>query len=73
MVYFCYIHRKTGGVPHFEVLGETSRAGAITHATDLLAQRPDAVKAELWEDESLVLTVPPTKGLGDRDQTRISK
>jgi hypothetical protein len=64
MVYFCYIHRKAGGVPHFEVLAETSKDSAITHAADLLAQRPDGLKAELWEDEALVFTLPPPSGLG---------
>jgi hypothetical protein len=64
MVYFCYVHRKTGGVPHFEVLAETSRDSAITHAASLLAQRPDGLRAELWEDEALVVTVPPADGPG---------
>ena len=43
MTYFCYIHRQAGGVPHFEVLPETSQGGAIDMATQLLAQRGDAV------------------------------
>ena len=65
MPYFCYIHRKTGGVPHFEVLPETSHRGAIDRAADLLAQRADGVRAEIWEDERLLFTLPrgaPTSG-----------
>jgi hypothetical protein len=58
MPYFCYIHRKTGGVPHFEVLPEGSRDGAITEAARLLAQRADAVRAEIWEGERLLFTLP---------------
>jgi hypothetical protein len=58
MPYFCYIHRETGGVPHFEVLPETSQGDAIHRATKLLAQRADGVRAEVWEGERLVFTVP---------------
>ena len=58
MPYFCYIHRQTGGVPHFEVLPETSRADAVDRAAKLLAQRADGVRAEIWEGERLVFTVP---------------
>jgi len=58
MSYFCYIHRKAGGVPHFEVLPETSQDGAIDEAARLLAQRTDAVRAEVWEDERLIFTLP---------------
>jgi hypothetical protein len=60
MPYFCYIHRKTGGVPHFEVLPETSHRDAIDRATDLLAQRVDGVRAEIWEGERLLFTLPRT-------------
>jgi hypothetical protein len=58
MTYFCYIHRETGGVPHFEVLPETSQGDAVHQAAKLLAQRADGVRAEVWEGERLVFTVP---------------
>jgi hypothetical protein len=58
MSYFCYIHRLTGGVPYFEVLPETSQVGAIDRAAHLLAERADAVRAEVWEGERLVFTLP---------------
>ena len=58
MPYFCYIHRETGGVPHFEVLPETSPGDAVERAKRLLAQRADGVRAEVWEGERLVFTVP---------------
>jgi hypothetical protein len=58
MTYFCYIHRKTGGVPHFEVLPEMSPGDAVDRAAKLLAQRADGERAEVWEGERLVFTVP---------------
>lgn len=58
MPYFCYIHRTGEGVPYFEVFPETSRDGAIDRAADLLAQRPDGLRAELWEGERLVVSLP---------------
>jgi hypothetical protein len=58
MPYFCYIHRETGGVPHFEVLPETSQSGAVDRAAQLLEQRADGVRAEVWEGERLVFTLP---------------
>ena len=58
MSYFCYIHRKTGGVPHFEVLPETSQVGAIDEAARLLAERSDAIRAEVWEEDRLIFTLP---------------
>ncbi|MFI4964737.1 MAG: hypothetical protein ACHP9T_05145 [Caulobacterales bacterium] len=58
MSYFCYIHRLTGGVPHFEVLPETSRGRAIDLAAHLLAEHADAVRAELWDGERLIFTLP---------------
>ena len=60
MAYFCYIHRQTSGVPHFEVLPETSQGGAIERAQRLMAQRADALRAEVWEDERLVFSLPST-------------
>jgi hypothetical protein len=58
MSYFCYIHRKTGGVPHFEVLPETSQGRAIDEAARLLAERSDAIRAEVWEEDRLIFTLP---------------
>ncbi|HEX3366412.1 hypothetical protein [Phenylobacterium sp.] len=58
MAYFCYIHRRTGGVPHFEVLPDSTEGHAVDIAARLLAQRADAVRAEVWEDERLVFTLP---------------
>ncbi len=58
MPYFCYIHREAGGVPHLEVLPETSQGLAIDRATQLMAQRADAVRAEIWEDERLIMSLP---------------
>ncbi|WP_411288661.1 hypothetical protein [Phenylobacterium sp.] len=57
MPFFCYVHRTGGGVPHFEVLPDMPRAAAIQRAADLLAQRPDGERAELWEGEELVFTL----------------
>jgi hypothetical protein len=58
MPYFCYIHRETGGVPHFEVLPETSQGGAVDRAAARMAQRSDAGRAEVWEGERLFFTLP---------------
>ena len=58
MPFFCYIHRQGDGVPHFEVLPELSARGAQDHAAQLLAQRADGVRAEVWDGDRLVFTVP---------------
>lgn len=58
MSYFCYIHRTAGGVPHLEVLPETSQSDAIDRAAHLLADRADAIRAEIWQDERLIFTLP---------------
>jgi hypothetical protein len=58
MAYFCYIHRQAGGVPHLEVLPETSQGPAIDTAARLMAQRADAIRAEIWEDERLIFSLP---------------
>ena len=58
MAYFCYIHRIAGGVPHFEVLPESSESGAIGLAAHLLADRADGVRAEVWDGERLVFSLP---------------
>lgn len=70
MAYFCYIHRRGTAVPHFEVLAELTESGARDRARQLLAQRADADRAEVWDGDILVLTV---SSLVDADQTRISK
>jgi hypothetical protein len=62
MPYFCYIHRKAGGVPHLEVLPETSQGPAINRAAQLMAQRADAIRAEIWEDERLIFSFPRDPG-----------
>jgi hypothetical protein len=55
--FFCYIHRNTGGVPHFEVLPEVSEQNAILRAWQLLADRMDGERAEIWLGDTLVATV----------------
>jgi hypothetical protein len=64
MVYFCYIHRKTGGAPHFEVLPETSQSDALDHAAQMLSQHANAVRAEVWDDEHLVFSLPYATAAG---------
>ncbi|WP_372786792.1 hypothetical protein [Phenylobacterium sp.] len=58
MVYFCYIHRESGGAPYFEVLAETSQSGAMARAQQMLSQHDGAVRAEVWEGERLVFSLP---------------
>jgi len=58
MPYFCFVHRRSQAAPYFEVLPEMSRQSAIERACALMADRPDAERAELWDGERLVLTVP---------------
>jgi hypothetical protein len=58
LVYFCYIHRESGSAPHFEVLPETSHVGAMEHAAQMMAQRADAIRAEIWEGDRLVFSLP---------------
>ena len=58
MVYLCYIHRKTGGAPHFEVLPETSQSAAMDRAAQMLSQHAGAVRAEVWDGERLVFSLP---------------
>jgi hypothetical protein len=76
MPYLCFIHRRSQAAPYFEVLPDMSRLSAIERAGALLADRPDGERAELWEDERLVLTLPRADAVsaaGEVDQTRISK
>lgn len=65
MAYFCYIHRTGRAVPHFEVLPELTELDARDRAAQLMAQRPDAERAEVWDGDTLVITVP---GLALADQ-----
>jgi len=58
MPFFCYIHRKGDRVPHFEVLPELSAGAAQDRAAQLLAQRADGVRAEVWDGDTLVFTLP---------------
>lgn len=58
MLFFCYIHRHDHGVPHFEVLPESTELGAKRRAAELLAQRVDGERAEVWDGETLVFTIP---------------
>ena len=58
MPFLCYIHRRDQGVPHFEVLPESSELAAMDRATRLLAQRVDGVRAEIWDGDTLVVTLP---------------
>jgi hypothetical protein len=56
--YLCFIHRQTGAAPYFEVLPEMTELSAIERARALLADRPDGARAELWDGEQLVFTLP---------------
>jgi hypothetical protein len=69
MPFFCYIHRRGSDVPHLEVLPETTERGAAHRAAGLLEQRADAVRAEVWDGDSLLFTLgrerpdgPATRG-----------
>lgn len=75
MPYLCYIQRRSGSAPYFEVLPDMTRLQAIDRAGALLRERPDGERAELWEDEQLVFTLPraSAEGLSLAGQTRISK
>lgn len=54
MPFFCYIHRRAGGVPHFEVLAEETPDQAVRRAAKLLSDRRDGERAELWQGDTLV-------------------
>ncbi len=58
MPYLCYVHRTSGGVPHFEVLPDVDQAGAVAMAAAILNQRTDSLRAELWHDDTLVCSIP---------------
>jgi hypothetical protein len=57
MPLICYVLRKGDAVPYFEVLPEVSEDQAVRRAAVLLADRPDGLRAELWDGERLVRTV----------------
>ena len=57
MPYLCYVHRRTGAAPYFEVLPEMSQEQALRRAGALLAERPDGECAELWQDDLLLVTL----------------
>ena len=58
MPYLCYIHRASSEIPHLEVLPDTTQVEAIDLAVNLMAQRADAVRAEVWDGERLVFALP---------------
>jgi len=67
MPFFCYIHREGDRVPYFEVLPELTEGGAQARAAQLLAQRTDAVRAEVWDGDRLLFTLsgePATHAAG---------
>jgi hypothetical protein len=63
MPYICFIHRRSEAAPYFEVLPDMPRLSAIERAGALLAERPDAERAELWDGERLVFTLPKVDGV----------
>ncbi|MFC3079376.1 hypothetical protein ACFODL_14855 [Phenylobacterium terrae] len=54
MPYICYLYEGEGQVPYMEVLPEASLAEARGLTLDLLHQRPNYVRAELWDGEQMV-------------------
>ena len=59
MPLFCFVHRRGAATPYFEVLPDLPRESARRRAEQLLAERPDGVRAELWDGERLLLTLNP--------------
>ena len=57
MPLFCYIHRRGAAVPYFEDLPDLASDAALQRASELLAERPDGVRAELWQDDRLIHTL----------------
>lgn len=57
MPLICYVLREGGAAPYMEILPEQSLEGAARRAEQLLAERPNGLCAELWEDNCLVCTV----------------
>jgi hypothetical protein len=59
MPLFCYVHRRGEATPYLEVLPDLPSEAAARRAAQLLADRADAERAELWDGEELVLTLSP--------------
>jgi hypothetical protein len=59
MPLFCYVHRRGGATPYLEVLPDMPSEDAARRAAQLIAERADAERAELWDGEELVLTLNP--------------
>lgn len=57
MPLFCYVHSRGATVPYLEVLAGESTPQALRRAAELMADRPDAVRAELWDGETLLHTL----------------
>ena len=57
MPLFCYVHRRGESAPYFEVLPELDPDQAQRRAMALMGERPDAIRAELWDGEKLVWTL----------------
>lgn len=54
MPFFCYLYRRDGGVPYFEVLAGPGLDSAREQAHEVIRLRPDYETAELWDGERLV-------------------
>lgn len=57
MPLICYVHRRGNAVPYLEVLSVPAGEAAALRAAQLLAERPDGERVELWDGEELVLTL----------------
>jgi len=66
MPYICYVYDRTGRVPYMEVLPEATLESAHRRASRLLQDRPDAMRAAIFLDETEVtelLRAPETATL----------
>ena len=54
MPLICYVHSQDDSVPYFEVLPDQPKAASLRRAGQLLAERPKAIRAELWDGDDLV-------------------
>lgn len=54
MPYICYLYEGEGQVPYMEILPEASLDDARSLMRDLLHQRPNYRRAELWEGDRMV-------------------
>jgi hypothetical protein len=57
MPLICYVVREGGRVPYFEVFADMPHDQAARRAAELLADRPDGVRAELWDGDRLVTAI----------------